>query len=260
MRYGLKLWSINTDYYLQEAKRLYDEKVFDYIELYVVPETLGTLDQWAALRIPFTLHAPHFRHEVNLADPERRQYNAGIFHEVELFRQALRPKYTVIHGGMNGTVEETARQLCAIAPCNALIENKPYYIPREPWLLCRGASVAEIVFLQQEVGVGFCLDIGHAICAANSFAMHIYDYLTAFQKLQPVAYHLSGNYVDSEQDRHLHLHEGNYDYGKIVSIIDHGCDMALETDKNFTKNLDDFEEDVRYFKNIIGTFTKTKEA
>ena len=37
---GLKLWSVNTDYYYDEAIRLYSEGVFDYIELYVVPDTL----------------------------------------------------------------------------------------------------------------------------------------------------------------------------------------------------------------------------
>ena len=42
---GLKLWSCNTDYYYDEAIKLYNQKIFDYIELYVVPETLETLDK-----------------------------------------------------------------------------------------------------------------------------------------------------------------------------------------------------------------------
>ena len=49
-RLGLKLWSVNTDYYYEEAKRLYGEGVFDYIELYVVPNTLDTLAKWKELR------------------------------------------------------------------------------------------------------------------------------------------------------------------------------------------------------------------
>ena len=44
---GLKLWSINTDYYYDEAKRLYDEGVFDYIELYVVPDTITAIGESA---------------------------------------------------------------------------------------------------------------------------------------------------------------------------------------------------------------------
>ena len=40
MEFGLKLWSINTDYYLAEARRLYEKGVYSYIELYAVPHTL----------------------------------------------------------------------------------------------------------------------------------------------------------------------------------------------------------------------------
>ena len=49
---GLKLWSINTDAYYNEAKRLYAEGVFDYIELYVVPNSLDTLAKWKELHYP----------------------------------------------------------------------------------------------------------------------------------------------------------------------------------------------------------------
>ena len=54
-RLGLKLWSVNTDYYYEEAKRLYSEGVFDYIELYVVPNTLDTLAKWKELKYPSPL-------------------------------------------------------------------------------------------------------------------------------------------------------------------------------------------------------------
>ena len=43
---GLKLWSVNTDYYYNEAIRLYNEGIYDYIELYIVPDTLDTLPKW----------------------------------------------------------------------------------------------------------------------------------------------------------------------------------------------------------------------
>ena len=40
---GLKLWSTNTTDYFLEAIRLFDQKVYEYIELYVVPNTISTL-------------------------------------------------------------------------------------------------------------------------------------------------------------------------------------------------------------------------
>lgn len=38
MKIGLKLWSINTDM-INKAIKLYEQNYFDYIELYVVPDS-----------------------------------------------------------------------------------------------------------------------------------------------------------------------------------------------------------------------------
>ena len=47
---GLKLWSINTDVYYEEAKKLYEKKLFDYIELYVVPNSAQTIKKCKKLK------------------------------------------------------------------------------------------------------------------------------------------------------------------------------------------------------------------
>ncbi len=245
---GLKLWSTNTDYYFEEAKRLYHDKVFDYIELYVVPGTLENTGKWKSLDIPFSLHAPHFMHDVNLADPLKFEYNVRIFQEVEEYRKELSAKYTVIHGGMEGTIEETLRQMNIIAPVNALIENKPYKAPLRPEFSCRGAVLEEIQFILSNTACGFCLDIGHAICTANSLSLSPYEYLEQFELLQPTAYHLSGGQIDSEIDQHLHLYDGDYDYAKILNIIDSHKHIAIETKKDNPSHLEDFEEDIRWIQ------------
>ena len=64
---GLKLWNTNTDFYLSEAQKLFEKKVFDYIELYIVPNNLDKLDKWKKLNIPFDIHAPHYAHGMNLS-------------------------------------------------------------------------------------------------------------------------------------------------------------------------------------------------
>lgn len=121
---GLKLWSTNTESYLREAQRLYSLGIYDYIELYVVPNTLNTLENWKKLNIPYILHAPHFAHGVNLANSEKFEYNKETYREVEIFRSSLNAKYTVIHGGIEGSVEETIKQLKLINPKNFLIEKQ----------------------------------------------------------------------------------------------------------------------------------------
>ena len=41
-QYGLKLWSDNEKY-ISQAEKLYAKKIYDYIELYIVP---GTYDRY----------------------------------------------------------------------------------------------------------------------------------------------------------------------------------------------------------------------
>lgn len=245
MQIGLKLWSTNTDFYYKEAKKLYNQGYFDYIELYVVPDTLDTLKKWKKLDTPVILHAPHFKHKINLSDPNQFQYNQLVFTQVELFRQELNAEYTIIHAGMNGTVGETIRQLQIIKPKNFLIENKPAIPPLIPEYKCVGSTINEIQNILNELDCGFCLDIGHALCTANSLGIEPYTYLVDFQRLSPLMYHLSDGDIQSPLDQHLHFGEGNYDIEKIFSIINPHANVSIETKKNTKENLDDFIEDIK---------------
>lgn len=250
MNLGLKLWSINTDNYLEQAKKLYQDGWYDYIELYVVPETIDTINKWKELKIPFTLHAPHFVHGVNLADKEKASYNLRVFDEVEKFRIELEAQYVVVHSGMDGNINETIRQLKLIKPKNMLIENKPLIPPLKENSICRGAYIEEIKEVIDEIGCGFCLDIGHAMCTANSLKIDPCEYLNKFQKLNPYCYHLSDNFVDSEKDGHMHLGKGNYDFARIFDIIDTNKNIAIETNKISKIDLEDFIEDVKWLRNL----------
>lgn len=259
MKYGLKLWSLNTDFYYNEAKRLYDEGVFDFIELYIIPETLHTLNKWKELAIPFSLHAPHFMHKVNLADSKKREYNLSIFKQVQIFLNELNPQYVVIHGGIEGSIEETAHQLEFITksllfPISTIvIENKPFVaLPNQmEQQFCRGATIEEIQYVMNETGCGFCLDFGHAICSANSLQKEPYSFIKDFNTLHPISYHLSDNNINTTFDQHLHFGEGNYDFSRIVSVLDKTKNIVIETKKNSTINLDDFVQDITFLKKKI---------
>jgi len=260
VKLGLKLWSINEDSYLQEAKKLYDGGWFDYIELYIVPDSTNTLENWKRLKdengIPFTLHAPHFAHGVNLADVNKEKPNLKIFKQVEEFFNALAAEYVVIHSGMEGNIDETIKQLKnitsqgSISTSQLLIENKPFIAPLDTSILCRGAVIEEIKKVIDEVGCGFCLDVGHAICTANTLKTEQYGLVAEFNKLNPACYHLSDNFIDNEIDAHKHFGDGDYDFKKILEIIDTSKNMAIETNKNSKENLDDFIGDVGFLRGI----------
>ena len=248
---GLKLWSINTDYYLKEAERLYNEGYFDYIELYVVPDSLETINQWKKLNIPFRLHAPHFDSGVNLALKEKEEYNFNIYKQVREFYNQLNASYVIVHGGIEGTIEEIVRQLKKINLGKMLIENKPYVGPTDPKLICRGNSIEEISYIMNNLNCGFCLDIGHAFCSANVFKINPYEYLASFNKLNPVCYHLSDNYENNVIDKHFHLGSCEYDFNRIFKIINNTTDISIETLKDSKENLDDFKNDIVFLRGII---------
>lgn len=250
MNIGLKLWSVNTDSYYDAAIKLYEKKLYSFIELYIVPGSLNKLKYWAELDIPFSLHAPHFVHGVNFADPGRKIFNMGVFEEVSLFCERLNPLYLVVHGGTMGCVEETVSQLKNISLKNMLIENKPYHAPLDVNNICRGATVEEIRYIIKETGYGFCLDVGHALCTANFLQVDPYEYLAAFNTLAPYCYHLSDGYIDSEIDRHLHLGHGSYDFKRIFEIIDRSRPIAVETEKKLSSALDDFVCDVEFLNGL----------
>jgi sugar phosphate isomerase/epimerase len=244
-KFGLKLWSTNTDHYFDEAQRLYAAGVCSYVELYIIPDILDTIGKWKTLGIPINLHCPHYLHGFNLAERNKEESNRGIYDQVKRFADELKSEYIVFHGGVDGNIEETARQLKAFDEPRAVIENKPYKPrPEVGGQMCRGATVEEIEYILGEVGCGFCLDFGHVICSANSQKIDIWKYIEEFNKLSPIVYHLTDNFADQEYDQHLHIGDGNFDVKRILSFIKKNSRITIETKKNSECNLSDFERDV----------------
>lgn len=250
---GLKLWSINTDSYFEEAKRLYKMNIYDYIELYIVPNSLKTLNKWKELTIPFIIHCPHFAHGFNLAKVEKIKSNFAIYKEVKQFADELDAEYIIFHGGIDGNIKETAKQLANLNEPRALIENKPMIaLPNKMGgEFCRGYNIEEIKLVKETANCGFCLDFGHAICAANSIKKNCYSYINDFMELNPTMFHLTDNEdMTSVYDSHPHLGTGQLDLNKIKQFLPINAIITLETVKNSKDNIDDFIEDTKWLKNL----------
>lgn len=257
MEFGLKLWSINTDYYLAEARRLYEKGVYSYIELYAVPHTLEHIEKWKKLDIPFVIHCPHSAHGFNLASKESESENLKLFEETRLYADALDARIIIVHGGIGGDINETARQFTLLNDSRAIIENKPYlailppgYVPKSnATITCRGYDKNEIERVTKSVGCGFCLDFVHAVCSANSLKKDIYEHIRSFMELKPTMYHLS-NVRDtaSEYDSHMHLSAGKLKIGRLLSGLADSAKITLETEKEFADSLSDFEADIMHAK------------
>lgn len=251
-RIGLKLWNINTDYYYDEAIKLYNNKVFDYIELYVVPGHLDLLDKWKRIGIPFDIHAPHFAHNMNLSKKEFEKSNYLKYAEVNEYANLLNANIIVFHGGINGDYKETARQIKNFNDKRILIENKPY----QPLRMignnrCVGSKYDEIKYIIEETGCGFCLDIGHAICSANSQGIEPYSYIKKLVTLRPKRIHLSDIDITSKYDQHLNYGDGNVDFTRVLSVIPKDINITIETKKSSPELLDDFEKDAKCLMTLI---------
>lgn len=254
-RIGLKLWSINTDFYLKEAERLYGKGVFDYIELYVVPETLETLPAWKGVNhIPFIIHNPHFMHGFNLAKAEKKERNKEIYEQTKLFADELNAKHIIFHGGIDGNVEETAAQLASFDEPRALIENKPFIaLPnRMGGNFCRGATYDELKLIIETAKCGFCFDIGHAVCSANSQGKEPYAFLRELMRLKPAMFHLSDvTDMTSPYDNHPHLGTGQLDIARLkLEFFPGNAVISVETVKDSKERLDDFEKDTIWLKSL----------
>lgn len=258
MKLGLKLWSINLKNYSFDAIKLFEENIYQYIELYVVPGSLKDLNQWKIIKknhkIPFIIHCPHFAHGFNLALKEKKENNLEIYKEVKIFADELSAKYIIFHGGVDGNIEETAAQLANINEPRALIENKPYLaIPNKMnGTFCRGYNEEEIEKVIKTANCGFCFDFGHAVCSANSQKRDIYEYCKKIIKIEPKMFHLTDcDDLNSEYDSHSHLGKGQLDIKKIIQLLPKDAIITLETDKDSKENLDDFVYDVNYLKELI---------
>ena len=257
-RLGLKLWSTN-DNYVDEAIRLYQQGVYSYIELYCVPNSYEkNFRIWDELKnihkIPFIIHCAHSMHGFCLSQSEKSETNRVLFEEAVAYYNQLDAEYLILHPGVFGTAEETVLQLqlliqrTAINSSKILIENKPRITLTSD--ACIGANPKELAFIKNECGLGFILDIPHAIKYSIGVNEVWEKVLEEFMLLSPKVLHVSDAFLSHEKDEHLHIGDGEFDFKKIFSIC-HANNITIETNKDSNVSLSDFETDVLLLKEYL---------
>lgn len=248
---GLKLWSVNTDFYLREAVRLYGQGVFDYVEVYFVPGSDATAAEWKATGIPSIVHGPHLGHGVSLATPELRDGNLRVFNAAVRFADALSAPVIIAHGGAFGSPAEVVRQLKEIGDPRIAIENNPFLHADRSGRRLAVSTPQEVREVLEGTGLRFCLDFGHAVSSANAHGLGWRDFLESFLSLGPSLYHLSDIETESDVDQHLHFGEGSLPVADVLSRLPDDAMISVETRKDFRDRLDDFVRDVETLRRII---------
>ena len=254
---GLKLHSTNISV-IPYVKRLKEERAFDYIELFIVPGSYKeTINVWENLNIPYVIHAPHSYSGLNLSLKEHEDKNRFLIKETDLFGVALNPTKIIFHPGINGSAIETIRQVLLFKKKYselfelALIENKPKIGLNGE--ICVGASPEEIEKIIKETGMGFCLDIGHAIYYSSWAEKGYEEVIDRFIELKPDIYHLSDGFLNSKTDLHLNFGMGNFELRKILKKIPLDSYITIETHRDMSMNLKDYEHDINYLKGLLKT-------
>lgn len=247
MKLGLKIGTKDIRY-TRELQEYFEKGVFQYIELFAISGTFeDTISYWKQFNIPFGIHAPHSAAGLNLANIQNRTINKAKITESIKFADELKAEYIIFHSGTNGTSDETIYQLVSFADERFLIENKP--IKGLDGSVCVGTDFTEIKRIIDGIGkgVGFCLDFGHAICAANTLKKDPIEFINNLRKLNPRVFHLTDGDYKSEFDSHLHYGEGSYPLKELLSMVPSGGMVTNEAKRNKNDSLEELRNDSKVF-------------
>jgi sugar phosphate isomerase/epimerase len=244
MNIGLKVGSPDISYE-NAINELWQKKGFQYIELMAIPNTYkNTINFWKQFKVPFVIHGPHSALGMNPSIREKEAENREKIEETFDFANALNAEYIIFHPGVVGDLNETIRQFSPFADNRFLIENKPVIALDKDNSICLGSKPEEIKFLMEKLGIGFCFDFGHAVCAANSLKKEPMEFIREFLELKPQMYHLTDGFFESEMDAHLHYGEGDFPLRRFLDLIPENAKITNEAKHNSKDNLDDFLADM----------------
>ena len=224
MKFGLKLWSINTDL-IDQAIHLIDEKVFDYIELFVIPDS--EIKPFV-IDVPYVIHIPHDKFRVNIGDPMAKGCTLQRINESITWADRLNAKHLILHAGY-GSMQHAIDLLRGLSDSRLLIENMPKVgLGGESMI---GYSPEQIKELIWDSEMGLCLDFGHAVKAAVSLGVDYKEYVEGFMGLRPRVFHVSDGMLSGERDEHLGIGEGEYNLEFLMGCVERsGMEMVtMET-------------------------------
>jgi len=252
LKFGLKLWSINIDL-IDQAIQLIDQKIFDYIELFVIPDT----EIFPFLiDVPYIIHIPHHKFGVNIGEKSRKKHNLQRIEESITWANKLNAKYLILHAG-HDSMKDARVLLSKVKDSRLLIENMPKVGINDEKMI--GYSVKQIEDLIKINDAGVCLDFGHAIKAALSLGEDYKEFVNQFLQFEPKVFHVSDGMLNNEKDEHLNIGEGEYDVEYFIECVqnNHSGLVTLETPRFNNNSLqEDIQnickiKEMKSFKNFI---------
>lgn len=252
IKFGLKLWSIDKEDLFKKAIQLFERGEIDFIELYIVPDSLvsgksGILNDLK--NIPTVIHAPHGEHNFNVFELDDSKIE---FFKKQIIKTAdfLNSKFIILHaevGDSYKTFEENVRK---INDKRILIENMPKVGLNDE--LCFGYSYEQLKFIK-DCGFNFCLDFGHAIKSAISQKIDYKEFTKKLiSELNPLYFHICNGKINILKDGHRDLFDGEFDIKWIKETLlglEENVYLVFETPKG-ENGLENDIKNMKYFRLI----------
>lgn len=199
IKYGIKLRKAENGL-IEKAESLVRKGFFDYVEIAVSPG-----------------HNPKVSSGIDYIVHDSSDYyidEKSLSHSLEI-ADNINARFIILHPGC-GKIENALRTLEKFQDKRILIENMPKFgMRREPML---GYNTEEIKILMGKK-YGFCMDFGHAVCAAAATKNDYKKKIIEMAKLKPSVFHLSDRDIKNPLDDHLEIGKGSMDMGFIMEII-----------------------------------------
>jgi len=254
MRYGLKFWTTNKKDLFKETVQLFKKKEIDFIELYVVPDSLLSegRDILNDLKnIPTVVHAPHGEHNFNVFELDDSKIE---FFKNQIIKTAdfLNSKFIIVHAEVGDSYEIFKENIRKINDRRILIENMPKVGVNDE--LCFGYSYRQLKFIR-DCGFNLCLDLAHAVKSAISQNLDYKEFIKKLIfELNPFYFHISNGKLSTAKDEHRDLFDGEFDIKWMKETLlglekKKDVYLVFETPKG-EKGLENDIKNINYFHSV----------
>ena len=253
IKYGLKIWSSNTDWF-DEAARRHRRGEFDFAEIYSNSavthdyEALKKLQPIPVLAIHVgNLDAAGF-HAFFLTEEQKPAWNMTV--ALTDFFSA--PKI-VVHPAITHTEETFWENIAKLNDERIVIESMPVVSPLGGPERMFGAAVADLARIGERREV--VIDIEKSIKAAVYYGLDYKKFLPdMFEKIRTSYFHISGCTIDHPVDEHGNLWDADFDLAWMKQqlealALERDIWLVFETPKE-GKGLENDVKNMEYFREL----------
>lgn len=238
------------------VKTFRDEKFLDYFQdkadfFEVMAITSVNYDFLKKYSLPIIIHTEHPVLGIDYADKSLEKENTDSVNFARKLADELNSKKIIVHFGSlynkdTSSAENALEFLKKINDTRILIEN--VYPVRESI----GCLPEELEYFTKNTKKGFCLDINHAIFAAEIFNLDYLELIKELLKLNPSHFHIGGQRIKNrsvpiQEREHLSLKESDFDLKKVLSLLPKDAEITIET----KKDIESVEEDLKLLRQWI---------